>query len=257
MIYLEDVGLLREGKWILEDINWSVKKGEHWAILGLNGAGKTALLHMLSAYYFPTAGVMKVLDRCFGKDTLGEELRRDIGLVSQTLQSRFYESDSAYQIVLSGGFASIGLYETPTDKMRERAKQLLKQLGCFDYANRSFYTLSQGERQRVMIARALMDEPKLLILDEPTNGLDFLAKEQLLEAVDQIASMDRAPTILYVTHHVDEIIPIFTNTLMLREGKVFHSGLTKQLVTAPVLSAFFNTEVVVSELNNRVQIWKK
>ena len=257
IIDLKDIGLVRKGKWILDQINWQVKEGEHWVLLGLNGAGKTALLHMLSAFHFPAKGSIEVLGRRFGKDALGEELRHDIGLVSQTIKSRFYDSDSAYQIVLSGGFASIGLYETPTDDMRRRAQELLKELGCFHYANRAYYTLSQGEKQRVMIARALMGQPKLLILDEPTNGLDFLAKEQLLDAVERIGSREDAPTIIYVTHHVDEILPMFNHILMLKEGKVHRSGQARDLLTEPVLSSFFGTEVNLSWINNRPQIWRK
>ncbi|HHU20520.1 MAG TPA: ABC transporter ATP-binding protein [Bacilli bacterium] len=257
MINLENIGLIRQGKWILDQINWQVKAGEHWVLLGLNGAGKTALLHMLSAYHFPAKGSIEVLGRKFGKDPLGEELRQEIGLVSQTIKSRFYDSDSAYQIVLSGGFASIGLYETPTDQMRARAQQLLKDLGCFHYANRAYYTLSQGEKQRVMIARALMGQPKLLILDEPTNGLDFLATEKLLDAVERIASRPDAPTILYVTHHVNEILPLFDKILMLKEGKVYRSGNKDELLSEQTLSAFFETDIQLTWQNNRPQIWRK
>ena len=257
IIDLKDIGLVRNGKWILDQINWQVKEGEHWVLLGLNGAGKTALLHMLSAYHFPAKGLIAVLGREFGKDSLGEELRQEIGLVSQTIKSRFYDSDSAYQIVLSGGFASIGLYETPTDQMRSRAQQLLKDLGCFHYANRAYYTLSQGEKQRVMIARALMGEPKLLILDEPTNGLDFLATEKLLDAVERISARPDAPTILYVTHHVDEILPLFDKVMMLKEGKVYRSGNKSDLISEPTLSNFFETDIQLTWQNNRPQIWRK
>lgn len=257
IINLADIGLIRQGKWILDQINWQVKAGEHWVLLGLNGAGKTALLHMLSAYHFPAKGSIEVLGRKFGKDPLGEDLRQEIGLVSQTIKSRFYDSDSAYQIVLSGGFASIGLYETPTDEMRAHAQQLLKDLGCFHYANRAYYTLSQGEKQRVMIARALMGAPKLLILDEPTNGLDFLATEKLLDAVERISSRPDAPTILYVTHHVNEILPLFDKVLMLKEGKVYRSGSKEELLSEETLSTFFGTEIQLSWQNNRPQIWRK
>ena len=148
MIKLEHVGLLRQGQWILKDINWEVKAGEQWVMLGLNGAGKTALLHMLSAFHFPVTGEVTVLGRRFGKDPLGEGLRQDIGLVSQTLKQRFYVEDTAYQIVLSGGFSSIGLYETPTDQMRDKAKQLLKDVGIFHYADQAYEKLSQGVKHQ-------------------------------------------------------------------------------------------------------------
>ncbi|MRH43772.1 ATP-binding cassette domain-containing protein [Aquibacillus halophilus] len=243
VLHLENVSLIREGKWILKDINWKINKGENWVLLGLNGAGKTALLHMLCAYYFPSKGNVTVLKKRFGKDPLGEDLRKRIGIVSSTLQDRIYGEDSAYQIVLSGAFASIGLYQTPTNDMRERAKQLLKELGCFDYANRSYRTLSQGEKQRVLIGRALMANPKFLILDEPTIGLDFIAREQLLEAIDRIANYPNPPSILYVTHHIEEILPCFDKTLLLKEGGVFASGRTSELLTKSTLTNFFEVPV--------------
>ncbi|MDC3417108.1 ABC transporter ATP-binding protein [Aquibacillus salsiterrae] len=254
---IKDVSLVREGNWILKNINWTINKGEHWVLLGLNGAGKTALLHMLYAFYFPTKGMVKVLDRQFGKDILGEELRQKIGLVSSTLQGRFYESDSAYHVVLSGGFASIGLYDTPTDSMREKAQKLLKEMGCFPYANRSYRTLSQGERQRVMIARALMADPELLILDEPTNGLDFLAREGLLEVIQHVTASAYTPTVIYVTHHVEEILPIFTKTLLLKDGEVFSSGDTQALISEEVLSDFFGVPVEVIWHHGRPSLMKK
>lgn len=256
ILEIEKAGLLRNGKWILKEIEWGIEKEEHWALLGLNGAGKTALLHMLSAYYFPTVGQVTVLGKRFGKDRLGEELRQKIGIVSSTIQARFYEEDSAYQIVLSGGFASIGLYETPTDQMREKAQQLLKDLGCFGYANRSFYTLSQGERQRVMVARALMADPELLILDEPTNGLDFLAREQLLESIDHLTTQSNCPSIIYVTHHVEEILPCFQKTLLLKEGQVFDKGNTREIMTAKNMSNFFGIDIALNWQDNRPLISK-
>src|SRR5699024_7464882 len=127
----------------------------------------------------------------------------------------------------------------------------------FHYANRAYYTLSQGEKQRVMIARALMGEPKLLILDEPTNGLDFLAIEKLLDAVERISSRPDAPTILYVTHHVNEILPLFNKVLMLKEGKVYQSGNKSDLISESTLSNFFETDIQLTWQNNRPQIWRK
>ncbi|MFC4320433.1 ABC transporter ATP-binding protein [Litchfieldia salsa] len=254
---LEGVSLKKDGKWILQDINWKVNKGEHWTIFGLNGAGKTALLNLLNAYEFPTEGKMDVLGKTFGKSPLGENLRMNIGMVSSSLQQKFYPSDSAYEIVLSGSFASIGLYQTPTDEMREKAISLLKELGCIEYADRNYETLSQGEKQRVLIARALMAEPDLLILDEPTNGLDFIARENLLEAIEQIVRRADAPTLLYVTHHVEEILPIFTHTILLRKGKIFSSGLTREMISTKILSSFFELLVDIVWQNGRPLLSKK
>ncbi|WP_019155721.1 ABC transporter ATP-binding protein [Robertmurraya massiliosenegalensis] len=245
MISLKNVSLIRNGTPILTSLNWDVVKGEHWVLFGLNGAGKTAILNLLNGYHFPTQGQAIVFGKEFGKVDIREYIRRKIGLVSSSLQERFYKTDNAYEIVLSGAFTSIGLYETPNDDMREKAISLLETLGSIKYANRQYATLSQGERQRILIARALMNEPELLILDEPTNGLDFMAREHLLEMVDQIASQPSGPTLLYVTHHVEEILPVFRKTLLLKDGEVFSSGETVEMISEKTLSAFFNIEVDV------------
>ncbi|MFJ5963478.1 ABC transporter ATP-binding protein [Bacillus sp. NPDC093026] len=253
---LKDVSLKRNGKWILHHVDWQVKEKENWVLYGLNGAGKTALLNMLCSYYFPTSGEMTVLGHVFGKEALGEKLRRKIGLISAGLEKKLHAEDHAFEIVLSGAFASIGLYESPTDCMREKAIDLLKAFGSFKYANRTYETLSQGEKQKVLIARALMNNPELLILDEPVAGLDFLAREQVLETISSIASKPDAPTLLYTTHHAEEILPIFQHTLLLQEGTVFAKGDTKQILTSEMLSSFFNCQVEVMWRNGRPHLSK-
>lgn len=253
VVHMDNVSLKREGKSILSNINWNIEKGEHWILFGLNGSGKTSLLNMLNAEYFPSSGRLIVAGMEFGKTVLGEKLRKKIGLVSSALQEKLYKNDNAFEIVLSGAFASIGLYETPTDEMRERAIGLLKDMGCFEYANRKYETLSQGEKQRVLIARALMGNPELLILDEPANGLDFIAREQLLEAIDRMIrhSNDHVPTIIYVTHHVDEILPCFNKTLLLKKGEVFSAGDTNEMISSEMLTKFFDLPVQVIWENGR------
>lgn len=257
VIKLKNMSLKRDGVWILKGISWEVKKGEHWVLFGLNGAGKTALLNVLNAYQYPTSGDVSVLGIEFGKAPLAENLRKHIGLVSTSLQEKFYGHNNAFEIVLSGAFASIGLYETPTDKMRSKAITLLKELGCLDYANQSYGTLSQGEKQRVLIARALMAAPQILILDEPTNGLDFLAREKLLESIEKIADDSKAPSIIYVTHYVEEILPVFRHTLLLKKGEVFSSGLTSDMISERTLSDFFELDVSVIWNNGRPLLAKK
>ncbi len=257
IIQLENVSLKRDGKWILRHINWQVKKGEHWVIYGLNGAGKTALLNLLNGYFFPTEGKVKILEGEFGKVDLREYVRRKIGLVSSSLQERFYGTDSAYEIVLSGAFASIRLFETPTDGMRTKAKKLLQDLGCMEYADRPYRTLSQGEKQRILIARALMNDPRVLILDEPANALDFIAKEQLLEAVEQIASLPDGPVILYVTHQVEEILPVFEKALLLKRGEIFAMGKIKEIFTPENLTDFLGLPVDVIWSNDRPLLSRK
>ncbi len=253
---LKNVSLKRNGKWLLQSVDWQVNKEEHWVLYGLNGAGKTALLNMLCSYYFPTSGEMTVLEHVFGKEALGEKLRKKIGLISAGLEKKLHRDDNAFEIVLSGAFASIGLYETPTDEIREKAIDLLKAFGSFKYANRTYETLSQGEKQKVLIARALMNDPKLLILDEPVTGLDFLAREQVLETISFIASKPDAPTMLYTTHHAEEILPVFQHTLLLKDGSVFDQGKTKEMMTSDLLSSFFECSVDVMWRNGRPHLSK-
>ncbi|UOQ44217.1 ABC transporter ATP-binding protein [Halobacillus salinarum] len=251
VVELENVSLRRGDRWILKNINWHIEQGEHWVLLGLNGSGKTFILNLLNAYTFPTQGEVNVLGLQFGKTYLAERLRKQIGFVSSAIQQRFHEGDNAFQVVLSGAFASIGLYERPTEQMREKAIRLLEELGCMEYANRNYETLSQGEKQRVLIARALMAEPSLLILDEPTNGLDFIAREKLLGAIEDLADQAKAPTMIFVTHHVEEILPVFPKTLLLKEGEVFAKGPTDQMITSQQLSGFFDLPVDVNWENDR------
>ncbi|MDM5297845.1 ABC transporter ATP-binding protein [Bacillus pumilus] len=253
---LKDVSLKRNGKWLLHSVNWQVKEKENWVLYGLNGAGKTALLNMLCSYYFPTSGEMTVLGHVFGKEALGEKLRKKIGLISAGLEKKLHPDDRAFEIVLSGAFASIGLYESPTDDMREKAIDLLKAFGSIKYANRTYETLSQGEKQKVLIARALMNDPELLILDEPVTGLDFLAREQVLDMISMIASKPDAPTLLYTTHHAEDISPVFQHTLLLKEGTVFCKGETKQMMTSDTLTSFFNCPVEVMWRNERPHLIK-
>lgn len=257
ILSLQNVSLIRNGAVILNDISWEVKRGEHWVLFGLNGAGKTALLNLLNGYHYPTKGKLEVLGKEFGKVDIREHIRRKIGLVSSSLQERFYKTDSAFEIVLSGAFTSIGLYETPDDEMRQKAISLMRELGCLQYADREYETLSQGERQRVLIARALMNDPEILILDEPTNGLDFIAREKLLEAIEQIATSPAGPSLLYVTHHVEEILPTFKETLLLRKGEIFSAGSTVEMMSVPILSEFLGMEVEVLWSNGRPLLAKK
>ena len=245
IIEMENVSRMREGKWILKDINWMVEKGDHWVLYGLNGAGKTSLLELVNAYLFPTTGTIRVLGMEFGKTYLAERLRKRVGFVSSLVQQKLDPGDNAYEVVLSGAYASFGLYEETTEKIDLKGVGILRELGCLEYANRRYDTLSQGEKQRVMIGRALMADPELLILDEPTNGLDFLAREELLESIGRIAEKPDAPTILYVTHHIEEILPVFNKTLLLKEGNVFDAGDTRRLVTGDRLSEFFGMPVNV------------
>ncbi|MEE9724326.1 ABC transporter ATP-binding protein [Listeria seeligeri] len=247
MFEFEHVSLKRENKTILSDINWVVNDKENWAILGLNGSGKTTLLQLLNGYLWPSSGKLQVLGHVFGQTSL-PELRKSIGWVSNALDQQLKEYDLSEQIVLSGKFASIGMYSKVSDAEIAAAKQLLTDCGGASLIGKAYKVLSQGERQVVLIARALMAQPKLLILDEPCNGLDLFAKERLLERIEQIAERTGSPTMLFVTHHTEEILPCFDNIILLRDGEITHRGKTEKLLTEPVLQAFYQKPVELIQI---------
>ncbi|NIK77419.1 iron complex transport system ATP-binding protein [Paenibacillus castaneae] len=250
IIDIHNVSWDREGKQVLKNINWTVQEGEHWCLLGLNGSGKTTLLNMINGYIWPTVGSMSVLGRTFGEYDL-RELRKSIGWVSTSLQQKLYGSETAIKIVLSGKYATIGLYDHIDAEDVEKAESLMKKLGCAALIKRTYDTLSQGERQRVLIARALMAAPKLLILDEPCTGLDVFAREQLLQMIASVAPQQDAPTIIYVTHHVEEILPCFSRTLLLKEGQVFAAEQTSDVLTSTKMGEFFGVAVDIERRDGR------
>lgn len=251
LIEMQNVCLKRDSKMILEDMNWEVKDGEHWAILGMNGAGKTTLLNLVCGYLYPTKGTIRVLDKPFGSYPLNE-LRKQIGWVSMSFtdKMRHHTASEGLQIVLSGKFASIGLYEQPGAEDIQKAMDIMEQLGILKLKNQPFESMSQGEKQRTLIGRALMVSPKLLILDEPCSGLDFLSKEQLLTTIERMADQQQT-TLIYVTHQIDEILPIFTHTLLIKEGHTFSQGPTEEKLTSETLSDFCDTPVQVNQSNDR------
>lgn len=249
IIDLKQVCWVRE-KTILRDITWQVAAGEHWCLVGLNGSGKTTLLNIINGYIWPTKGEVTVLGRRFGTCDL-RELRKQIGWVSSSLQERLYGQQTAEEIVLSGKFASIGLYDEIAEEDREQAAELLRSFDCASLLQRPYATLSQGERQKVLIARALMAKPRLLILDEPCNGLDLIARENLLSMIGQIVERPDTPTLLYVTHHIEEILPCFSHTLLLRRGEIYMAGATAEVLTAPNLSRFFELPIQIERREQR------
>ncbi|TFJ94149.1 ABC transporter ATP-binding protein [Lentibacillus salicampi] len=245
VIDLQDVSWRRQQKTILTDINWSVEKGEHWAVLGLNGSGKTSLLNIVTGYSWPTVGHARILDKPFGQVDI-RELRKSIGWVSSSLQERFKASERAEDIVVSGKFASIGLsYEAPTPSDFDKAFHIMEQMRCRHLAGRTYQTCSQGERQKLLIARGLMASPELLLLDEPTSGLDFIAREELLSAIQELIKQDDAPTIIFVTHHIEEVLPEFSHTLLLKDGTIFAKGVSQDVLATGSLSRFFDRPVHV------------
>lgn len=250
IIGMNNVSWSRDNKVILNQINWEVNEGEHWAILGLNGSGKTTLLNLINGYIWASTGQISVLGHPFGSVDL-RELRKMIGWVSSSFQERLYASDKTQNIVISGKHASIGLYEEPNEEDHQKARELMERLSCGHLYDRTYQSCSQGEKQKLLIARALMASPKLLILDEAANGLDFLSREALLSSINELASSSDAPTMLFVTHHIEEILPIFNKTLLIRKGEIFCQGDSQVMLTSENLTAFFETPVQVQWQNQR------
>lgn len=244
IIDMRNVSWKRQKKTILSQVNWKVTRGQHWAVLGLNGSGKTTLLNIINGYIWPSTGEVRVLEKQFGKTDL-RELRKSIGWVSSSLQERIKETDITENIVVSGKYASIGLYEHPAEADFHKASEIMKKLGCTNLTGRRYQTCSQGEKQKILIARGLMSSPELLILDEPCSGLDFIAREDLLTAINDLANQEDAPTIIFVTHHIEEILPIFTHSLLLRDGTVFNKGESETVLTSSGLSNFFKKAVKI------------
>lgn len=247
ILAFEKVQFIRQQHALLQDIDWRIKAGEDWAVLGLNGAGKSLLLNMISGNLWPTSGKLTVLSQVFGETSI-PDLTKRIGWVSQSLQEKIHREEQAEYIVLSGKFASIGIYQNYSDADLEEAKQLLVSLGAKKLIGKVYQILSQGEKQIVLIARALMAKPELLILDEPCNGLDLFAREDLLARIKQMKQTANAPSLLYVTHHTEEILPLLNHVLMIRDGKIFKQGQREELLSEEVLNDFYQRPITLHEM---------
>ena len=238
---------------ILRDVAWRVQPGEHWVILGANGSGKTSLLKTLTGYLPPTAGEIAVLGRHYGASDW-RELRLHIGVVTSAFVAAIPPAETALDTVISGKFAQLDLWARVTRADRAAATRLLRLTGAARLAAREWAYLSQGERQRVLIARALMPRPRLLILDEPCAGLDPVAREKFLHFVDRLARRRDAPALVFVTHHVEEITPAFTHALLLRGGRVVAAGPRAALLTSARLSATFGSALRLERRGGRYRL---
>ncbi|NJD52345.1 MAG: ABC transporter ATP-binding protein [Candidatus Methanoperedens sp.] len=251
IVRLDNVSFIRNGKAILQNISLRIEPGQHWVIIGQNGSGKTSLISIINGYHYPSEGKARVLGKKFGSTDL-RELRLQIGECSSEIRDMIHGWETVRDIVLSGRFASIGLYEKPDSKDHERAAYLLDSLGMSDMAGCIFNTLSDGEKQRTLLARALMPEPELLVLDEPCAGLDLKAREGLLDAVQEMCTKRNGPTLIYITHHIEEIIPAITHALALRNGRIIASGKREDVLTNTVLSETFEVPVELHEREGRL-----
>jgi iron complex transport system ATP-binding protein len=248
VLRLSGVRIERGGATLLDGVDWTVRPGEKWAVLGPNGAGKTTLLQIAAARLFPTSGTVDLLEERVGEVDVFE-LRPRIGLSSAALAERVPADERVLDVVLTAGYAIFGRADEAYDAADElRARRLLEQLGCRTLVERAFGGLSEGERKRVLIARALMTDPELLLLDEPAAGLDLGAREALLRRLARIARDDDGPALVLVSHHVEEIPPGITHVLLLRSGSVVAAGPVDEVLTRPALSACFGLPLAVEKL---------
>lgn len=253
LLHVENLCIRRENTHILREVSWTVAQGQHWVILGPNGSGKTSLLGALNGSLFPTSGDVHVLGQCFGAHDW-RELRRHIGLVSAALAQQIGETETALEVVLGGPRAMINVWGDFSPKEIRHARLHLRRVGLTTLAARPWGVLSQGERQRVLIARALSAKPALLILDEPCAGLDPVAREAFLAFIDTLGRSRRAPGLILVTHHVEEIMPVFTHGLFLRDGQTQARGPLVEILDSTTLHRVFDHPLKVTRKNQRYQL---
>lgn len=248
---LSSVTYVRDGRPILGGIDWQVENDQRWVILGPNGAGKTTLLRLATANDYPTTGQVNVLDATLGRVDIFE-LRNRIGLASTATARRIPADETVRDLVLTAAYSVEGRWNEAYDDIDLRqADRILQEWDLADIADQVFGTLSDGERKRAMIARAVMTDPELLLLDEPSASLDLGARERLMHLLSGYAQSPSSPAMVMVTHHVEEIPPGFTHALLLRDGKVQAAGPLADTLTADALEATFGMKFKLTQQNGR------
>ncbi|HYG93769.1 MAG TPA: ABC transporter ATP-binding protein [Nocardioides sp.] len=251
VLELAEVTVRRGDATLLDRITWVVKDGERWVVLGANGSGKTTLMQVASAQLYPTSGAVGILGELLGTVDVFD-LRPRIGLTSAVLAERVPRGERVRDLVVSAAYGVVGRWREEYDDLdHSRADDLLREVGVHRLADRTFGTLSEGERKRVQIARALMTDPELLLLDEPAAGLDLGGREDLVSTLSVLAYDPESPATVLVSHHVEEIPPGFTHVLMLRDGAVVDAGPIEATLTPEALSATFGMPLVLEHHDGR------
>jgi iron complex transport system ATP-binding protein len=251
VVHMSGVGVRRGKSHLLSEVNWSVELDERWVILGPNGAGKTTLLRLAAAELHPSTGEVHVLGEKLGRVDVFE-LRPRIGFCSAAVITRVPPQEKVIDVVVSAGYAVLGRWREDYDQLDTgRATELCKSLGIGHLTEREFGTLSEGERKRTIIARALMTDPEMLLLDEPAAGLDLGGREDLVARLSELALDPDAPATILVTHHVEEIPPGFTHLLLIADGGIVAQGLIDEVLTSENLSKTFDQDLVLDKIGER------
>jgi len=257
VLKLRGVSVRREASLLLRTVDWTVHSGERWIIIGPNGAGKTTLLQVASTQLYPTEGTVDVLGERLG-DVDVFELRSRIGLTSSVLAEKVPAGEKVIDLVLTASYGVLGRWKEEYESSDvTRAVELLDALGCAHLIRRRFSTLSEGERKRVQIARAMMPDPEILLLDEPAAGLDLGGREDLLRRLSTLAANPNAPMMVLVTHHVEEVPDGFTHAMLLRRGAVLTAGPIEEVFTAKNLSRCFGVPLAIEKHQTRWRAWAR
>ncbi|MGC9967408.1 MAG: ABC transporter ATP-binding protein [Syntrophobacteraceae bacterium] len=249
-IDIKNVRFVRNRRLILDDISWEIRPREHWVLLGANGSGKTTLLQILAGYLWPTSGDITVLGERFGEIDL-RVLRKKIGWVGSFLQAQVPPSQKPLEFIVSGKYASLGIFDKPEARDFEDAARLAARLDCGKILDLPYAVLSQGEKQRLLIARALIHNPRLLILDEPCSGLDLVSREQLLSTLEDLGRSSEGPTMILVTHYLEEIMPAFSHVFLLKSGRCAAKGAKEQILRRDLLTQAFDIPIEAGSDNGR------
>lgn len=255
VVTLEHVSVVYDGRRVLGPLDLIIWADQRWIVLGPNGSGKTSLVRVLSLYRYPTTGTVTVLGERWGSTDV-REMRRHIGLASSSLRDTFRPAITAVELVVTARYAALETWwHSYSDADYDAARSCLAQIGAAELAQRRFGTLSSGEQQKVQLARTLMGEPKLMLLDEPTAGLDLAGREQLVGTLGRLAGDPQTPPTVLVTHHTDEIPPSFTHVLMLRDGEPLAAGPLDEVLTADALSECFGLRLRLERRDGRFLSW--
>lgn len=251
LLQLRDVSFIRESRYLIQDVTWDIRASENWILFGRNGAGKTMLLELITGYLQSSGGRIRRFGKGYAEGSSIRDLRRRIGYVSTPLASMIPKNEPLIDVIIGGVDASAGLWRRPLEKEVERAMGLLGEIGMADRSRDPFRILSDGERQKILMLRAMINDPDILILDEPSRGLDLTSREEVLAAMQELFEKKQGVSIIYVTHHTDEIVSLFTKIMILSYGKVFFCGSVEEGLKSRVLSEVFDRDIEVVSMDGR------